>query len=148
MQGKISREILNQYDALIDESSDLSKRIEELSRKISRLTHDVVSDTVKGTREDGTYGPIKIKGMPTVEIDETKEQLNKKLRKYKETEVKIGRLRQEIEEYIFTVDDSRIRTILRLRYVDGKTWLQIGMRYGKSKQWAYSKIERYFEKNT
>lgn len=148
MQGKISREILNQYDALIDESSDLSKRIEELSRKISRLTHDVVSDTVKGTREDGTYGPIKIKGMPTVEIDETKEQLNKKLRKYKETEVKIGRLRQEIEEYIFTVDDSRIRTILRLRYVDGRTWLQIGMRYGKSKQWAYSKIERYFEKNT
>ena len=31
----------------------------------------------------------------------------------------------EVEEYIEGIEDSRVRTIIRLRYIEGMTWQQV-----------------------
>ena len=71
----MNRDILKKYDALKDEQGDIRKRIDQLEREMNRLLDTLVSDTVMGTREDGTYGPIKIKGIPFPEYDRKKELL-------------------------------------------------------------------------
>lgn len=142
----MDREVLKKYDALKDEQKDVKKRAEELEREMNQLLTTLVSDTVMGTREDGTYGPIKIKGIPFPEYDRKKELLQKRLDRYAEIDAELAGMIEEIEVFISGVQDPRIRTILRLKYVDGKTWRDIGRRYGKGASWAFKKIEAYFSK--
>lgn len=36
----------------------------------------------------------------------------------------------EVEEYIESIEDSRVRTIIRLRYIEGMTWQQVATYMG------------------
>ena len=140
----MDREVLKRYDALKDEQQDVKRRAEILEREMNRLLTTMVSDTVMGTREDGTYGPIKIKGIPFPEYDRKKELLQKRLDRYAEIDAELAGMINEIEVFISGVPDSRIRTILRLKYIDGRTWREIGRRYGKGASWGFKKVENYF----
>lgn len=140
----MNRDILKKYDALKDEQGDIRKRIEQLEREMNNLLDTLVSDTVMGTREDGTYGPIKIKGIPFPEYDRKKELLQQRLDRYEEIERELIGMIGEIETFISGVTDSRIRTILRLKYIDGRTWREVGRRYGKGPSWGFKKVEAYF----
>ena len=140
----MDREILKRYDALKDEQQDIKRRAELLEREMNRLLTTMVSDTVMGTREDGTYGPIKIKGIPFPEYDRKKELLQKRLDRYAEIDEELAGMISEIEASVSEVPDPRIRTILRLKYIDGHTWREIGRRYGKGASWGFKKIEKYF----
>lgn len=140
----MNRDILKKYDALKDEQKDIRKRIDQLEREMNHLLNSLVSDTVMGTREDGTYGPIKIKGIPFPEYDRKKELLQQRLDRYKEIERELIGMIGEVEVFISGVTDSRIRTILRLKYIDGRTWREIGRRYGKSPSWAFQVVMNYF----
>lgn len=143
----MDRSILKKYDALKEEQADIGNRITQLENQMNQLLCSQVSDTVTGTRPDGTYGPIKIKGIPFPEYDQKKEQLQKRLDQYAEIEKKLAGMVSDIEDFILTIPEPRIRTILRLRYLDGKTWREVGRHYGKAHQWAYNKVERYFSKS-
>lgn len=141
----MDRKILKKYDALKEEQQDIARRIDRLSREMSELLHTQVSDTVSGTREDGTYGPIKIKGIPIAAYDSKRHLLQKHLKHYTEIEDYLKGMISEIEDFITQVPDPGIRTILRLKYIDGKTWREIGQHYGKAHQWAYNRVERFFK---
>lgn len=58
----LDKEILVQYCEMREEIKDIRRRIGELDKYLEHPP--IVSDTVKGTRKDGTYGPIKITGIP------------------------------------------------------------------------------------
>ncbi len=143
----MDREILKKYDAMKDEQKDIRRRIGTLEREMNQLLNSLVSDTVMGTREDGTYGPIKIKGIPFPEYDRKKEVLQRRLDRYAEIDTELIGMVDEIEVFISEVPDPRIRTILRMKYVDGRTWREIGRRYGKGPSWAFKKIEAYFSES-
>lgn len=140
----MDREILKKYDALKDEQADIRKRIDKLEREMSHLLGTIVSDTVMGTREDGTYGPIKIKGIPFPEYDKRKELLQQRLDRYEVIDTELAAMIGDVELYISTLADPRARTILRLKYVDGQSWRQIAKHFGKtSPSWPYHKVEKY-----
>ena len=61
----MDKELLVQYSELKEEIKDLRKRIQKLEKFLSHPP--VVADVVKGTRKDGTIGPIKITGIPEPE---------------------------------------------------------------------------------
>ncbi|MGC6173232.1 hypothetical protein V7D18_01575, partial [Lacrimispora sp. 38-1] len=61
----MDKEILVQYCEMREEIKDIRRRKEQLEKQIRNL--GIVSDSVKGTRSDGTYGSIKITGYPTPE---------------------------------------------------------------------------------
>lgn len=142
----MDKEILKQYDALKDEQQHIRKEIRKLEREMDEILGTVVSDTVMGTREDGTYGPIKIKGIPFPEYDLRREKLQRRLARYEGINTQLTGMIEEIESFISEVDEPRIRTILRLRYIDGRTWREIGRRYGKAPSWAFQKVELFFKK--
>lgn len=143
----MNREILKKYDALKDEQEDVKKRIGQLQREMNVLLNSQVADTVKGTRPDGTYGSIKIKGVPFAEYDKKKELLQKRLDRFEAIEAELESMTYDIEVFISKLDSSRVRMILRLKYLDGLSWRAIAKRYGKeSPSWPYQKVEKYFKK--
>lgn len=143
----MDRETLKQYDALREEQRDIAKRIRRLQKEMEKLLNEPVADTVKGTREDGTYGSITIKGIAYPEYDRAKAQLTKKIERYEDIEHKVKALADEIEKYIIDVSDPRIRTFMRMKYIDGLSWRDISRRYGKAPSWAFRKVDEYLKKS-
>ena len=64
----MDKNILVQYCELKEELKDLRERIDTDQHRLERIREEgMVSDTVKGTRKDGTFGTIKITGYPVPE---------------------------------------------------------------------------------
>ncbi|WP_313584216.1 hypothetical protein [Lacrimispora sp.] len=119
----MDKEILVQYCEMKEEIKDIRLRKEKLEKEIKKLS--VVSDSVKGTRRDGTYGSIKVTGYPTPEYYRKKAAIerNRKLLDIKEAE--LLELTVQAEEYIETIQKSEVRTMFRLYYIDGLPWWKV-----------------------
>ena len=78
----MDKNILEQYLELKEEIRDLQDRIDRDERRLEKIRKEgVVSDTVKGTRSDGTFGPIKITGYPIPEHNQVKNMIKKRVAK-------------------------------------------------------------------
>ena len=51
----VGRQELQDYDALVVELGDVAQRIERIMKRKNELAHTLASDSVEGTREDGTH---------------------------------------------------------------------------------------------
>ena len=119
----MDKTILIQYADMQQEVKDLRQRIIALEKKLDKL--EVVSDTVKGTRSDGTYGPIKITGYPLPEYYEKSSKLKKALGKLQWKELELLDLMSQAEEYIQSIPNSELRIMFRLYYIDGYSWVKV-----------------------
>ena len=154
---EMTKEILIEYCELRQEAADLRLRIERDQRRLSEMQEKgyVVSDTVKGTRKDGTIGPIKITGFPEPAYEDTKAMLKKRIAKLEIVESELLAAVNKVDDYIETIPKSELRQIFRLYYLDDLTWaqvaLQMNVRYPK-KRMKYTedgcrmKHNRYLEK--
>lgn len=154
---EMTKEILIEYCELRQEAADLRLRIERDQRRLSEMQEKgyVVSDIVKGTRKDGTIGPIKITGFPEPAYEDTKAMLKKRIAKLEIVESDLLAAVNKVDDYIETIPKSELRQIFRLYYLDDLTWaqvaLQMNVRYPK-KRMKYTedgcrmKHNRYLEK--
>lgn len=149
----MDRNLLNQYVELKAEIKDIKKRIQQLDKEIEAMERDgyLVSDTVKGTREDGTYGIITITGFPFPMYYSKKQILECRKDKLEEFEKKQLLLLGEVDDFINQVEDSRIRRILRYKYLDDMNWVQVACHMGgkhtaDSCRMACNKFLKEFEK--
>ena len=154
---EMTKEILIEYCELRQEAADLRLRIERDQRRLSEMQEKgyVVSDTVNGTRKDGTIGPIKITGFPEPAYEDTKAMLKKRIAKLEIVESDLLAAVNKVDDYIETIPKSELRQIFRLYYLDDLTWaqvaLQMNVRYPK-KRMKYTedgcrmKHNRYLEK--
>lgn len=126
----LEKEILIRYCEVREEVRDLRRRIEKTEKEIDHL--DIVSDSVKGTRPDGTYGAIRITGYPTPEYYQKKAALER----YKKVlELKEAELLEEMtraEEIIESIEKPELRMMMRLYYIDGLTWAQVAERMNRT----------------
>ena len=113
----MDKAVLVQYCEMKEEIKDIRARIKKLDKFLENPP--VVSDTVKGTRKDGTIGPIRITGIPQpmyvrkLQIREHYRQLLEK----KERE--LLELACQAEEYIQSIPKPELRIMFRLYYIDG-----------------------------
>ena len=122
----MDKEILVQYCEMREEIKDLRKRIQKLDRFLENPP--VVADVVKGTRRDGTIGPIKITGIPEPEYVR-KQGIRERYRKMLELkEAELLELTCQAEEYIQGIEKADLRIMFRLYYIDGLTWVQVAHR--------------------
>lgn len=139
------KEELQQYLGIMCEVRDAKQRVAELGRRIREAEATQVTDSVYGTREDGTNGSIRITGVPLPEIDRLTD-----LRKKRETHFKVITFEQEqraayLEERIAEIPDPTIRVILRQRYIDGMTWDEVSRKNGRAgTDWARVRAARFF----
>lgn len=119
----MDKEVLVQYCEMREEIKDLRKRIQKLDRFLENPP--VVADVVKGTRRDGTIGPIKITGIPEPEYVR-KQGIRERYRKMLELkEAELLELTCQAEEYIQGIEKADLRIMFRLYYIDGLTWVKV-----------------------
>lgn len=144
----IDKNVLEQYSSIKKEIADLERMIANSNRKIKKYEKQVVSDTVIGTRQDGTTGPMKITGIAQQYIDRENELNEKRIQRMGRCKGRLGKLLEETEEYIETIPDSEIRRIARWRYLEELEWNQVAVQMGRgySAGACRKKMERFLQK--
>ena len=147
MLGK-EKNILEQYKRIKEEIADLERRNEEDQREIKKLEKQIMSDTVTGSREDLTIGPIMVKGVAEGLADKKREKIRERVLKQLRFSEKLKKMKKDIEDYIQTIPDSEVRRIARFRYLDDLEWKQVAVKMGKgySGDSCRMKIERFLKK--
>ena len=131
----VDKEILQQYANIKKEIRDLEARKDKVQE-----TSTTATDLV----QNGYKRHLVIKGIDITRIDKIN-RYRDRIEHYKD---KLLDMQIKVEEFIQTVDDSRTRMILRYRYLDDLTWVEISlkMREGRSPDAIKREIYRFFEK--
>ena len=145
----MDKDILVQYTDLQEEIRDIRRRAERARGQMERMeTEGTVLDAVKGTRQDGTFGSIRIEGFPYADYEKRRRSLQSYLLKLAEMEEKLLELTNQAEEYINSIEDSRMRRIVQYRIMDGLSWYEVADRMGgkATSEGCRKYFERFFEK--
>ncbi len=145
----MDKSILEQYADLIAEREDLQKRIKGTELRILELCDETVADSVTlGKHGKKPLGRKVIRGNPSPEIKKKRTALHRYKAQLKAAEIRIADMIVEAQQYIDEIEDSRIRRIMRYRYVDQLTWLQVAHRMGKhhTAESCRNAAERYLGK--
>jgi len=123
----------------------IQKEIELIKRELNTITEECVTDKVTGSMVEHPYilTHFKISGYDSEGYSNKVKRLERKLKR------KLDELMDErarIEEYIESIDNVTIRMILRLRYINGLGWNQIGNELGYSERQCRRKHKEFFEK--
>ena len=138
----MTKEFLDKIENTNTELEGLRKRLAKIESKECR----VVKDSVQGSSTNYPY--IKhnclIEG---VEIPKNKNLKHKYRKLIKHKKYKLEKLRIQLEYELNYVKNSEIRDIIRYRYNDKKTWVQIMflMNYNNEDK-ARKKLERFLKK--
>lgn len=138
----LDKNILVQYREMMEEIKDIRRRRKQLEQRIQQLT--VVSDTVKGTRKDGTIGCIKITGYPVPEYYRNRGLLQRYDAQLARMEGELLELAIQAEEYIQSIDKSELRIMFRFYFIDGLSYEAVA--YKMNRMFPKRKI-KYTDEN-
>lgn len=107
----------------------LKREIEMLKKQIEDIDLTMTTDTVKGSSPYFPYveHSIKIRGIDYKGYNEKIERLQRKLNRRVEELIDLV---EDMNDYINNIDDSLIRQILTLRYINGLEWKQVAESIG------------------
>lgn len=126
---RVKRTALEQYISLKAEIKEIESRIHRLQGKLQRINDEGnVRYAVKGG--DGGQQTFHIEGFPVAEEDEAKYLLSKNIRLLEDRRAKAAEQVVEVEQYINTIEDSRMRRMITLRYLDNLSWWKVANRMG------------------
>jgi len=131
----------------LEQIISLKREVKDLERRLQNNNiSSTVADSVKGSSTNFPYIECHrvIQG-----VDYKKQIRDRKYRKLlKSKRDKINKLLVQIEYDLNYIEDSEIRQIIRFKYFDDCSWIQImhKMNY-KSEEKARIKLKRFFEKN-
>lgn len=109
----VTKEILIQYSDLQEEIKEVRDRIEKTENQIERIEREgAVCDKVMGG--DGGLQPFKIEGFPYPEYSRKKTLLYARKATLTGLEMELLETLNQVEEFIASVTDSRMRRIITL----------------------------------
>lgn len=125
----ISKEILIQYSDLQKEVKEVRERIDKTERQIAKIEEEGnVIDTVTGG--SGNNQHFKIEGFPYPEYSRKKTLLYARKATLSSLEIELLETLNKVEEFIAGVDDSRMRRIITLRFIENLSWNKVADRIG------------------
>ena len=125
----ISKEILTQYSDLQEEVKEVRERIEKTEKQIEKIKEEgEVIDTVSGG--NGGIQHFKIEGFPYPEYSRKKTLLYSRKATLVSLELELTETLNQVEEFIAGLEDSRMRRIINLRFVDNLSWNKVADRIG------------------
>lgn len=125
----VSKEILTQYSDLQEEVKEVRERIERTEKQIAKIEEEGnVIDTVSGG--SGGIQHFKIEGFPYPEYSRKKSLLYVRKATLANLEIELLETLNQVEEFIAGVEDSRIRRIITLRFIDNLSWNRVADRIG------------------
>lgn len=141
----MDKNILEQYADLRQEERDMINWINSLNQKILNMEVDnIVSDTVtRGRKGKKPLGVVRIEGFPSREYTRKKHKLQELKGKLERKDADLLDMLNEVEEYIENVKDSRIRQIMRYRFIDDMSWAQVAKQMHETPDSARMALERF-----
>lgn len=137
----ITKEMLKEIEHTAEELKDLRLRLDKMERKENKI----IGDSVTGSSK---YFPYTKHSFKIIGIPKIKNNKNKYRKMIKSKEHKLEKKRLQLEYELNYVQDADIRKIIRYRYNDGLTWLQIMFEMGyTSESVAKMKLKRFLKKN-
>ena len=125
----ISKEILIQYSDLQEEVKEVRERINKTEEQIAKIEKDGnVVDSVCGG--NGGIQHFKIEGFPYPEYSRKKTLLYARKATLASLEMELMETLNQVEEFIASVEDSRMRRIITLRFIDNLSWNKVADRIG------------------
>lgn len=140
----INKELLEQIESLNEELKDLKIRL----NNIDKQSKAVLTDSVQGSSREYPYTKhnFTVQG---VKMFKTKHSRSTYKKMIKSSEYKLEKLINQLEYELKYIEDkdSEIRRIIRYKYEDNLSWIQVmfKMKY-KSENTARMKLERFLEK--
>lgn len=154
---EVTKDIIIQYCELREEIKDLRERIDKDELRLQKIEEEgVVSDTVTGTRADGTIGSIKITGFPIPEYSTVKAMLKKRIAKLQIMEDELHEAMSAVDDFINAIPKSDLRQMFRFYYIDDMTWRRVATNMNKrfpNRRISYTeescrkRHDRFLEKN-
>ena len=140
----MNKEILRQYKSLKIEAEREKRRISAMYEDIMEMnpewkeSMDVVTKGKKGKK------PL---GLCTINRKRALLRKRKAIQEIRLSEIENMIL--DVEEYINSVESSEFRVLLRLHFIDGKTWEEIAesMGEGYTAEGCKKKIQRFLREN-
>lgn len=159
----VDKKKLSQYYDLKKEAAETKEKIQNLEIRIEKLQNricqiengEIVRDKVRGGM--GGIQNFTIEGIPKKEYDEKKTDilvkkliLEQRRCNLVEMEAKIEEMTYEIEKFISSIDDSLVRRIINLRFIEKMTWSQVAEKIGggNSHESVKKIYQRFMEANT
>lgn len=125
----ISKEILTQYSDLQEEVKEVRNRIESTEKQIAKIEEEGnVIDTVSGG--SGGIQHFRIEGFQYPEYSRKKSLLYVRKATLVNLELELTETLNQVEEFIAGVEDSRIRRIITLRFIENLSWNKVADRIG------------------
>ena len=143
----VSKEILIQYSDLQEEVKEVREKIAQTERQIEKIEEEGnVVDTVSGG--DGGIQHFKIEGFPYPEYSRKKSLLYARKSILSNLEFELLETLNQVEEFITSIEDSRMRRIVTLRFVDNLSWGKVADRIGggNTEDSVKKSFYRYMEK--
>ena len=114
-----------------------------LERLQNKKQEDIVGDTVNDYRT-GRGIPVKIEGVPRDEFTRPVMMhiLENEIKKnVKESEIAMG----EIERYIQTIENPKVREVMRSRFLDCLSWEEVGRKNYIAPDYARQIVNKHFK---
>lgn len=125
----VSKEILTQYNDLLEEAKEVRERISQTEKQIAKIEEaGNVIDTVSGG--SGGIQHFKIEGFPYPEYSRKKSLLYARKSILANLELELLETLNQVEKFIASVEDSRMRRIITLRVIDNLSWNSVADRIG------------------
>lgn len=126
----VTKELLSQYTSLLKERDEVEASIGRLEKQISKIESEgTVIDSVKGG-----FGGIQrfvIEGFPNDSVEIKRRLLRIRKRQLELLDNRILAQINEIEAFMWSVpNNSPIRMIVRLRYIENMQWDDVANRFG------------------
>lgn len=147
----MDKSILEQYTSMQAEQQDIRRRIEKLEddiRDLEENRNETADSVACGRKGKKALKTVKVSGFPEMEY-QTKMGRLKRLRiRLELADDQLLELLSGVEEYIESIEDSRMRMIMRFRYMDDMTWKEIArrMRNGSTADSIRMEHNRFLEK--
>lgn len=140
----IDKELLEQIESLHKEYEDLNKRLDQIEKK----SKTIITDSVEGSDNKFPYTKhnFNIIGVQMFKSEYSKSTYKKMI---KTTKYKLDKSINQLEYQLKYVEDknSEIRRIIRYKYEDNLSWIQIMFKMGyNSESVAKMKLKRFLEK--
>lgn len=125
----ISKEILIQYSDLQEEIKEVRGRINKTEDQIAKIEDGgSVIDSVSGG--SGGNQHFKIEGFPYPEYSRKRTLLYARKATLASLEMELLETLNQVEEFIASVEDSRMRRIITLRFIENLSWNKVADRIG------------------
>ena len=124
---------------------DIKKIIKDLDDEINELKSKSTVDVVKASYDEFPYTQhtLKIYGNDDISLSAIQTLISKKNAKKAELED----LRIQIESFVDNIQDYQIRKILKLKYIEGKSWHTIATKMNmKGESSVRMMCERFLKK--